>query len=164
MTLSIRPPLERDLDQLRTLARTIWQATYPALIPQAQIDFMLADRYGVAPIRAQLDDLGHAWRLAWWTDEMVGFAHARIEGEVCKLDKFYIHPNYQRRGIGRALLNDIKAFARDHTATRLSLQVNRGNTAAIAAYEQYGFITCEACVFDIGGGFVMDDYVMEAPL
>lgn len=161
LTLSIRPLLERDLDQLRTLARTIWQATYTGLISQAQIDYMLAERYSAPLIRAQLDDAGHAWRLACWTDKRVGFAHARIKTETCKLDKLYIHPDYQRCGIGQALLNDIKTFARDHAAKSLSLQVNRGNTAAIAAYQKHGFLIREARVFDIGGGFVMDDYVMD---
>lgn len=146
------------------LARTIWQATYPALISQAQIDFMLAERYTAERVRDQLDDPDHAWRLAWRGDKMAGFAHAHIEASACKLDKLYIQPKYQRRGIGGALLNDIKTFAQDRAATRLSLQVNRGNTAAIAAYQKYGFITREARVFEIGGGFVMDDYVMEAPL
>ncbi len=162
--LLIRPPVECDLDRLCALARKIWQATYPALISQAQIDFMLAERYTAERIRGQLHDPEHAWRLAWWADEMAGFAHARIEGQVCKLDKLYVHPDYQRRGIGRALLHDIQTFARDRAATRLSLQVNRGNTAAITAYQKYGFIMREARVFDTGGGFVMDDYVMEAPL
>lgn len=125
---------------------------------------MLADRYSAALIRAQLGEPDHVWLLAWRADEIVGFAHARIEAGVCKLDKLYIHPDHQRRGIGGALLNDVRRFARERAAPRLYLQVNRGNTAAIAAYQQYGFITREARVFDIGGGFVMDDYVMEAPL
>ena len=162
--LSIRVPTESDLEPLCTLARAIWQATYPALISQAQIDFMLADRYAPARIREQFNDPEHAWRLAWWADERAGFAHARIEAGACKLDKLYVHPDYQRRRIGGALLHDMKTFARDQSATRLWLQVNRGNTAAIAAYQKYGFIIREARVFDIGGGFVMDDYVMEAGL
>ena len=162
--LSIRPPVECDLDRLCVLARTIWQVTYPALISHAQIDFMLAERYTAERIRDQLNDPEHAWRLAWWADEMAGFAHARIEAGACKLDKLYVHPDYQRRGIGGALLHDMKTFPRDRSAKRLWLQVNRGNTAAIAAYQKYGFIMREARVFDIGGGFVMDDYVMEAPL
>lgn len=134
------------------------------LIPQAQIDYMLADRYGAALIRAQLDDPEHVWRRALWANEMVGFAHARIEAEVCKLDKLYIHPDYQRRGIGSALLHEVSGFARERAATRLCLQVNRGNHAAIAAYQHYGFVVKEAHVFDIGSGFVMDDFVMEMPL
>ena len=162
--LTIRPVAAADIEPLRTLARTVWQATYSSLISQAQIDYMLADRYGAALIRAQLDDPQYAWLLAKSADDLIGFAHARMGGDICKLDKLYIHPDFQRRGIGRALLNDIRAYARDHSATVLRLQVNRGNRAAIAAYQCYGFTLCEARVFDIGGGFVMDDYVMEATL
>lgn len=125
---------------------------------------MLAERYDATLIRAQLKDPKHAWRLASQADNPIGFAHARLEGDICKLDKLYIHPDLQRRGVGRALLNEIKTFAAKHAAKQLSLQVNRGNLAAIAAYQRYGFVVREARVFDIGGGFVMDDYVMEASL
>ena len=162
--LSIHPLMESQIGSMRILARSIWQTTYASLISQAQIDFMLADRYAAARIRAQLDDPDHVWRLAWWEGEMVGFAHACMEASACKLEKLYIHPNYQRRGIGGALLAAVKSFARDHAATRLWLQVNRGNTAAIATYQKHGFLIHEARVFDIGGGFVMDDYVMDTSL
>lgn len=162
--LTIRPAAAADIEPLRALARTVWQASYSTLISQAQIDYMLADRYDAALIRAQLDDPKHAWQLARWVDDPIGFAHARLEADICKLDKLYIHPDFQRRGVGQALLNEIKTFAVNHAAAKLRLQVNRGNIAAIAAYQRYGFTTREARVFDIGGGFVMDDYVMEAPL
>lgn len=160
--LTIGPVVADDIEPLRTLARTVWQATYPTLISQAQIDYMLANRYGATLIRAQLDDPGHAWRLARWADDPIGFAHARLEEDICKLDKLYVHPDFQRRGIGLALLDEIKTFAVNQRVTKLYLQVNRGNHAAIAAYQRYGFTIREARVFDIGGGFVMDDYVMEA--
>ena len=162
--LTIGPVDAADIEPLRTLAQTIWQATYPSLISQAQIDYMLANRYGAPLIREQLDDREQAWRLAKWADNPVGFAHARLEERFCKLDKLYVHPDFQRRGIGLALLNEIKTFAVTQRATKFFLQVNRGNHAAIAAYQRYGFTIREACVFDIGGGFVMDDFVMEASL
>ena len=125
---------------------------------------MLAERYDATLIRAQLKDPKHAWRLASQAANPIGFAHARLESDICKLDKLYIHPDFQRRGVGRALLDEIKVFARTRRATVMRLQVNRGNLAAIAAYQRYGFVVREARVFDIGGGFVMDDYVMEASL
>lgn len=155
---------QQDIPALCALARVIWTATYTGLISQLQIDYMLADRYAPERLSQQIDDPQHAWRLAYWEHNLVGFAHARLETGRCKLDKLYIHPDYQRQRIGRALLGDIQAFACTHAATRLFLQVNRGNAAAIAAYQQYGFTISTAQVFDIGGGFVMDDYVMEAPL
>jgi GNAT superfamily N-acetyltransferase len=152
-----------DIDAVSTLAHTVWQTTYPALISQAQIDAMLADRYAPERIREQLDDPRHAWWVAR-QKALVGFAHAMLDKSGCKLDKLYVHPTQQRRGIGAALLQEIAGWARVQQAGRLWLQVNRGNTRAIRAYEKYGFHIVESCVFDIGNGFVMDDHVMERPL
>ncbi len=45
-------------------------------------------------------------------------------------------------------------------AHRLILSVNKRNAQAIAAYKRNGFVIAESVVTDIGGGFVMDDYVM----
>lgn len=160
----IRNATQHDIPALCALARVIWTATYAGLISQLQIDYMLADRYTPERLSRQIDDPKHAWRLAYWEHNLVGFAHAHTEAGCCKLDKLYIRPDYQRRGIGRALLADIKTFARMQAATRLYLQVNRGNTAAITAYQHYGFTISRAQVFDIGSGFVMDDYVMAASL
>jgi ribosomal protein S18 acetylase RimI-like enzyme len=39
--------------------------------------------------------------------------------------------------------------------------VNKRNRNAIAAYEKYGFRIVDSVVKDIGGGFVMDDYIMS---
>jgi ribosomal protein S18 acetylase RimI-like enzyme len=62
------------------------------------------------------------------------------------------------------LLAAAQDWARAQHARRLWLQVNRGNAPAIAAYRKQGFRIVESRVFDIGNGFVMDDYVMEKTL
>jgi ribosomal protein S18 acetylase RimI-like enzyme len=46
----------------------------------------------------------------------------------------------------------------------LILQVNKRNEKAIKLYRRAGFAVREEIVVDIGGGFVMDDYVMEKRL
>jgi GNAT superfamily N-acetyltransferase len=161
MKVRITPLAATDIDSVCRLARTTWQSTYPPLISQAQIDTMLADRYAPATLQTQFDDPLHAWRVAWVADQIAGFAHATLDGADCKLDKLYVHPDSQRQGIGRALIAAIRDWARQRTAQRLWLQVNRGNARAIAAYQKYGFRIVESRVFDLGNGFVMDDYVME---
>ena len=153
-----------DVAPVSALARRVWQSTYSALISQAQIDAMLSDRYAPAHIRAQLADPAHGWWVAHQDLTLVGFAHAMMDPTDCKLDKLYVHPGTQRQGVGRTLLLAIQQWARHQHAGRLWLQVNRGNAQAIAAYLKYGFRIVESRVFDIGNGFVMDDYLMEQRL
>lgn len=154
----------QEVGAVSALARVVWQATYPALISQAQIDAMLGDRYAADRIRAQLDDPQQAWWVARRDQVLVGFAHVVLDGTDCKLDKLYVHPASQRQGIGTTLLHAVRNWARRQQARRLWLQVNRGNAQAIAAYRKYGFRIVESHVFDIGHGFVMDDHVMEQAL
>ena len=153
-----------DADAVGALARVVWLATYPALISQAQIDAMLADRYAPQRIREQLDDPRQAWWGAKQGHTLVGFAHAMLDESGCKLDKLYVHPDHQRHGIGATLEKTAEDWARRQRAGRVWLQVNRGNAQAIAAYQKYGFRIVESRMFDIGGGFVMDDHVMERTL
>jgi GNAT superfamily N-acetyltransferase len=154
--------LERhEADAVSALARVVWQVTYPALISQAQIDAMLADRYAPECIRGQLDGPRQAWWTARQGEQLVGFAHTSLDGADCKLDKLYVHPDRQRQGIGSTLLATVLDWAHAQHARRLWLQVNRGNAQAIAAYQKQGFRIAESRIFDIGNGFVMDDHVME---
>ena len=50
--------------------------------------------------------------------------------------------------------------ARRLGAPAVWLQVNKRNERAIGAYLKAGFEIIGEAVFDIGGGFVMDDYLM----
>jgi ribosomal protein S18 acetylase RimI-like enzyme len=161
---SVQPLAAADVDAVSALARSVWQATYPALIPQAQIDAMLADRYAPQRIREQLGDPHQGWWVAKQDHALAGFVHALLDESGCTLDKLYVHPDRQRRGIGAALAKTVEDWGRRQQVHRLWLQVNRGNTRAIAAYEKYGFRIVESRVFELGGGFVMDDHVMERML
>lgn len=162
--LTLQRLASEDIAAVSALAREVWQATYPALISQAQIDAMLADRYAPDEIREQLHDPRQCWWVARHGQAPVGFANARLDTSGCKLDKLYVHPTHQRQGLGAALIEAIADWARAQGARRLWLQVNRGNAQAIRAYEKYGFRIVESRVFDIGNGFVMDDHVMEMTL
>ncbi len=149
---------------LATLAALIWHRHYPGIISQAQIDYMLANRYR-PPIIRQTLARGDHWDVARVGETLVAFAHSfPLEGGGVKLDKLYVHPDWQRRGLGAALVARIEARARARGRSHLLLRVNRRNAQAIAAYRKYGFSVVREVVEEIGGGFVMDDYVMVKPL
>ena len=70
----------------------------------------------------------------------------------------------QRRGVGGQLIAHVAERARREGYPCVILQVNKRNTNAINSYQKYGFEVRTATVDDIGGGYVMDDYVMEKKL
>lgn len=153
---------EDDFAPIAALARQIWLIAYRDIVTPAQIDYMLEQRYSASRLRADLADPACCWRQAWLDGQRVGFfscLHHAAEGEV-KLDKLYVHPDWQRRGIGSAMLDAALAIAATLGAQHLVLAVNKQNAPALAAYAKYGFRQRAAVKVDIGGGFVMDDFIM----
>ena len=58
-------------------------------------------------------------------------------------------------------MHKIIGIARENGLPVIRLQVNKNNTVAINAYIRSGFYIAGSDVFDIGSGYVMDDYIME---
>ena len=160
--LAIAPATEADLPLVERLANAIWREYYPAILSAAQIDYMLARGYSLDALAPFLHEPGSGLAVARARGEPVGFAawYRPDEPATTKLDKLYVLPSQHGRGVGRALVAHVEAAARRDGARTLILNVNKNNAKAIAAYRACGFSTREAVVADIGGGFVMDDYVM----
>ncbi len=161
MNTEIIPATVADLAEISGLAAIIWRAHYPGIITPAQIDYMLARMLAVNTLRRELES-GVTWFRALVDGTLRGFAAVgpTANRNEFKLFKLYVHPDWQRRGLGTRLLQEVEATARAHGAASFILNVNKRNETALAAYRQRGFTIRESVVANIGGGFVMDDYVM----
>ena len=165
MNITIERVQAGHLAEISALAAVIWRAHYPGIITPAQINYMLALMYDVETMRRELES-GVTWFRALVNGQLRAFSSlgpTDIATEF-KLHKLYVHPDWQRHGLGTALLKECESTARAHGATTLMLNVNKRNEIAIRAYRQRGFTIRESIVADIGGGFVMDDYVMAKGL
>lgn len=163
MIAPVEPP---DIGQLIVLAHEIWRAHYPGIISVAQIEYMLAQRYTPEVIRAELVRTDLWWYKLSTRSRIAAFAALQIEqgGVSMKIDKLYVHASRQRLGCGGMLIEQAAVTARRQGCRELLLAVNRNNQPAIAAYRKYGFTVRAAAVKDIGGGFVMDDFIMAKAL
>jgi GNAT superfamily N-acetyltransferase len=157
---------EADLPAISKLAGVIWRAYYPGIITLEQIDYMLARMYAFEVLRDEISSQGIRYDQLLVAGKPAGFAAygPAAEPGVMKLHKLYLLPEMQGRGLGSFLLQQVGREARAAGARRLILGVNKRNARAIAAYQRNGFRVVESVVTDIGGGFVMDDYVMARDL
>lgn len=163
----VLPAGVEHLRSIAELAGVIWRAYYPGIISHAQIQYMLGRMYDPRAMREELDR-GIRYDRLMLGENLVGFASYGVASESgnseTKLHKLYVDTQFHRRGFGSLLLKHVEHSARALQTRALILSVNKTNTQAIAAYRKNGFAFRESVVVNIGGGFVMDDYVMAKPL
>ena len=67
---------------------------------------------------------------------------------------------FQGRGLGRSVIAFAEKRCAEAGQRTLWLTVNKNNVGSIAFCERLGYEKETVVVSDIGGGFVMDDYIM----
>ncbi|MDR2925095.1 MAG: GNAT family N-acetyltransferase [Azoarcus sp.] len=164
MPINILPAAPDDIPAIARLAKAAWLVAYAEIISPEQIDYMLAQRYDHTRLRDEIEDPQKWLRKAHLDGALAGFSACEICKGEFKLDKLYIHPDMQHKGIGAALVGNAAALAREQGFPTMILAVNKQNEQAIRAYTKYGFRVRDKIVTDIGSGFVMDDYIMEKRL
>lgn len=83
--------------------------------------------------------------LAWHGDEPVGCGGLRFRpGEITEIKRMWISPAVRGRGLGRRLLADLEARARERGDRVLRLDSNRALEAAIALYRAAGYLEIPA--------------------
>jgi ribosomal protein S18 acetylase RimI-like enzyme len=167
--MHIRLAQPDELHILENLARQIWPATYSGIISPEQISFMLDWMYSFETLRQQQAQ-AHEFYILSSTGTDIGFLAIEWvqntqlnKNRELKINKLYVLHEFQGKGIGRALVKKATERANETNCQAIFLQVNKANSAK-NFYLNLGFLVREEAVFDIGNGFVMDDYIMELPL
>mgnify|MGYP000959088144 CR=1 FL=1 len=148
----------QDTEVIERLAVKIWNQHYPSIITQEQINYMLNRSYNQESLRQQLTELGHQFFLIRNDDKTIGFVSVHMEDKGnWFINKFYIDQEFSAKGIGtKALAMLIKTI----DPQKITLTVNRQNFKSINFYFRNGFVIDRVADFDIGNGFVMNDFVM----
>lgn len=164
--MKIRLASTIDLPIIEKLARAVWPKTYATIISAAQIDYMLNWMYSTPTLLKQLDS-GHEFYIISHKEIDIGFIGLEwyLEDNLrqLKINKLYVLDAYQGAGAGKSLVKKAMQLGLQSNVNEIFLQVNKANKA-VGFYKNLGFTIKEAAVFDIGEGFVMDDYIMSMAL
>ena len=159
-SVDVRIASQADIPSIHHLAHRIWPVAYAEMISREQMDYMLEWMYAPDALRAQMTDEGCTFFIASQAEVPIGFASVSCEGTQAKLNKLYVLVDQHRKGAGKLLLTAAMEYARNQGCKEMVLQVNKQNVAR-GFYSAQGFTVVEEAVFDIGRGFVMDDYIMR---
>jgi Ala-tRNA(Pro) deacylase len=162
----LRKVVLEDLHLVRTMTEEVWRHSFSNILSEAQIDYMLSGLYSMESMREELEGGKVSYRFIWCEGKRAGFCAFGPTGRPgeLKIHKLYVLPRYQRRGCGSRALRLIEASWKGSGGGSLVLLVNRRNEGAIRLYRKSGFAVRASQCTDIGGGFRMDDYLMEKVL
>jgi len=155
---------EKDIPLIWDLARRSWESAYVGIISQEQIEYMLNKMYSEEEILSQLQNPDYHYYLIFDENNksfegFIGYEN-NYEAGTTKLHRIYLVPESKGKGFGKEALAFLKGKVSESGNTRIILNVNKENSAK-KFYESQGYRVYDEVVLDIGGNFVMDDYLME---
>jgi len=121
--ISVRPMMLDDLSQVEVLDKTAFGSLWHNSRSSLEYAFKQA---AIATI-ANLDGVIVGYQIS--TSMQMGGHLARLA----------THPNYQRQGIGYAILRDLLVQFKQRGAMRITVNTQEDNLASIALYENAGF-------------------------
>lgn len=157
---------------IRKLADVAFRETYKTILSAEQIDYMMEWMYSEQSLNKQITEGKNSFFIAELNGGEVGYAAVRPDFKassenirVFHLEKIYLLPEVQGRGVGARLINHVCQFVKNlsDADSVIELNVNRNNGAK-EFYEKMGFFVASEGDFPIGNGFFMNDYIMRKEL
>ncbi|MFV0400575.1 MAG: GNAT family N-acetyltransferase [Oscillospiraceae bacterium] len=149
-----------EISLAAALAAEIWTEHYTPLIGSEQVAYMVEKFQSIAAITAALKE-GYLYYTASWEGQPAGYIGIRQEEDGVFLSKYYVKDSFRGKGVGSALMAFVEEFCTEKGLHKVWLTCNKGNSDSLAVYGHLGFVKASSQTVDIGGGYVMDDYVME---
>jgi len=83
--------------------------------------------------------VGYDCYVCEWPSALIGHGVMSVAAGECHLLNICIHPDWQRRGLGRQLVEYLLGVAQDKKARTVLLEVRASNVAAYRLYASLGF-------------------------
>lgn len=169
MDIKIRTATGEDIALIQEMAEVTFRHTYAEIISPSQMEFMMEWMYSDESLAVQLHE--QKFFLAFDGETPCGYTSLERQGadaegvDIYHLQKLYVMPEYQRKGVGSVLIDAAISFAKEICSrpARIELNVNRGNSA-VEFYKKKGLRVLRTGDFPIGNGFYMNDYIMGVEL
>ena len=159
--------LEAHCAAVSELADEIWHEHYTPIIGTAQVDYMIERFQSAERILGDIRNNCHTYFIAneKGSGELIGYCGVAPKDDHLLVSKLYVRKGSRGKGIARSFIDEVEALClKEYGFGKIRLTVNKYNDGGIAVHKKNGFVVVDSVKTDIGGGFFMDDYVMERRL
>lgn len=152
---------DSQIRQIADLAEIIWDEHFTPIIGKEQVNYMVEEFQSYPALKEQTAK-GYEYYQLFDKESFCGYTGIRPDADGrLFLSKLYIKKEHRGRHLATQAFGFLKALCRERGYSAIWLTCNRHNDSSLRVYLHLGFETVDTQQADIGGGFIMDDYIME---
>ena len=149
--MEIKAFTPQDFAEIYQFMYPLWHETYGAILPKAQIDFLL-DKFFSEKGLQEYRSMGYEY-FKLGEDGVLVFIERENE---TYMDKLYLRPSVRGKGYPTEAFAFMAKRGKD-----LVLSANQANARAIRCYQKNGFVIEKAIDVELGNGMVNHDYILK---
>ena len=161
--LTFKPIKDDDLSDLAALSRGIWTDSFSEFLPPEQVEYMKAQYHTEDSLRDLMKRKGQRYYYIISGTAIAGYFVLSPHGDSLAI-AIFITREFRGKGLGKQALKRIYKMCKEEGYRKVLVAVNKNNAPAVKAFTRSGLKIVGTRVTDVGGGFVMSDYLMEKKL
>ncbi|MDQ1914067.1 GNAT family N-acetyltransferase [Paenibacillus sp. GD4] len=158
MTISIEKCTLENLQILQEISTETFNETFKHLNSPENMKAYLEKAFNSKQLEKELSNSSSEFFFIYYKEELAGYLKInwndaqseQMGDESLEIERIYIRHNYQRKGLGKYLINKAREIATKENKKMIWLGVWEKNEKAIDFYEKEGFVRTGAHSFYMG--------------
>lgn len=152
---------DTQVREIADLAKVIWNEHFTPIIGKDQVDYMVEKFQSYPALKEQISE-GYEYYQIFSGREFCGYTGIHPgEDNRLFLSKLYLKKESRGHHLATGAFSFLKEICRERGYSAIWLTCNKHNDNSLGVYRHFGFEIIDTQEADIGGGFIMDDYIME---
>ena len=152
---------DTQVREIADLAKVIWNEHFTPIIGKDQVDYMVEKFQSYPALKEQISE-GYEYYQIFSGGEFCGYTGIHPgEDNRLFLSKLYLKKESRGHHLATGAFSFLKEICRERGYSAIWLTCNKHNDNSLGVYRHFGFEIIDTQEADIGGGFIVDDYIME---
>lgn len=158
MTITIKECTTEDLHKLQEISYETFNETFKHQNSPENMNAYLERVFNLKQLEKELSNISSRFFFVYFNNEVAGYLKVNTNGaqseemgdESLEIERIYLRNKYQKKGLGKNLLNKVMEIAMQQNKKKIWLGVWEKNENAIVFYKKMGFVQTGSHSFYMG--------------